>query len=301
MNKMNKIINALFDNTQSDLFIESCSNGDMYTVSILLEFVDPSMNGNRAINQACIKGHFDIVDVLLSVNQSIQLEFVEIIDFLIRSNHEALNVVNRFLQDPTCHPKQMSEIFKEACLNNSIEIIDRLLQDPRLVEITEIYTFLPSEIPCVDWAITRIHINIDVFIVLLQKYQHSEQTIITNLLTHLLQLGNEQKIIYLLHMFPHIDLTDNISYIIRAACHNGLVYVVDKLYQDYADRFDPTVCEHYAFRISCEIGCIANVRTLLQDPRTDPSAYNNEAIKTARNKGFYDIVELIRQDKRYKP
>ena len=273
MNKMNKIINALFDNTQSDLFIESCSNGDMYTVSILLEFV-------------------------------------KIIDFLLKSNPgqgQAIHVVNRFLQDPTCQPKQMSEIFKEACLNNSIEIIDRLLQDPRLVEITDgiIYPFLPSEIPsdkpCIDWAITRIHTNIDVFIVLLQKYQHSEQTIITHLLTHLLQIGNEQKIIYLLHMFPHIELTKNDSYIIRAACQEGLVHVVDYLYQDFADRFDPTVCEHYAFRISCQIGCIANVRTLLQDPRTDPSAYNNEAIKCARKRGFYDIVELIRQDKRYKP
>lgn len=79
-----------------------------------------------------------------------------------------------------------------------------------------------------------------------------------------------------------------------------MVRIVDKLLLDETGRVDPTVCEHYAFRISCENGYTDNVRRFLQDKRTDPSALNNYAIRQARKFGYYEIVELIRQDKRYK-
>ena len=43
------------------------------------------------------------------------------------------------------------------------------------------------------------------------------------------------------------------------------------------------------------------VQLLLQDERVDPSAYDNEAIRRACEKGHLNIVQLLLQDKRVDP
>jgi hypothetical protein len=50
--------------------------------------------------------------------------------------------------------------------------------------------------------------------------------------------------------------------------------------------------------MATEKGYTEIVAMLLEDGRADPTAYNNGALRTAQNKGFSTIVELLRADKR---
>jgi hypothetical protein len=46
---------------------------------------------------------------------------------------------------------------------------------------------------------------------------------------------------------------------------------------------------------------ILAVKSLLKDPRIDPSAYNNYAIRSASERGFQEIVEILLKDNRVNP
>ena len=313
----NKLFDNLFESGQSqiNLFLHSCLTSDIQIIKILLEFVDPTIYNNRAISQACLKGHFTVVELLLAdsrmdlstnCNQAFRIAcemgYVEIVDLLLRSQqvdqialeiatqHNKFDVINLFLQETTLHSEQLLILFKMACFRNYINIIDRLLQESQLTEQFVCNPQILNEILC--WSIKNIDIlhlilNVPQFINIIDKEY---------LFKNMCKDGNEQKMFYFLYKYPQFDPID---YLIQA-CLIGMVRIVDKLLLDETGRVDPTVCEHYAFRISCENGYTDNVRRFLQDKRTDPSALNNYAIRQARKFGYYEIVELIRQDKRYK-
>ena len=54
------------------------------------------------------------------------------------------------------------------------------------------------------------------------------------------------------------------------------------------------------FKIAIENNDINKVKILLKNKKVDPSEYNNLAIRTAAYKGYFDIVNLLWNDKRVK-
>ena len=54
-------------------------------------------------------------------------------------------------------------------------------------------------------------------------------------------------------------------------------------------------------RDACESADTVAVRLLLADPRVDPTARNNEAIRMARQNGHADVVRLLLADPRVEP
>ena len=75
------------------------------------------------------------------------------------------------------------------------------------------------------------------------------------------------------------------------ASDNGHVKVVELLLND--PRVDPSNYNNTAIRWASFEGRVKVVELLLNDPRVDPSANNNFAIRYASHKGYAKVVELL--------
>ena len=78
-----------------------------------------------------------------------------------------------------------------------------------------------------------------------------------------------------------------------------LLYIVNQLLED--PRVDPSANNNYAIRLASEHGHIAVVNRLLEDPRVDPSAYFNYAIQWASELGHGAVVNRLLEDPRVDP
>ncbi len=63
----------------------------------------------------------------------------------------------------------------------------------------------------------------------------------------------------------------------------------------------PQINDNEAIRTAVKDNNILAVRSLLQDPRVDPSADNNYAIRMASMSGYTEVVELLLRDSRVDP
>jgi len=94
------------------------------------------------------------------------------------------------------------------------------------------------------------------------------------------------------------------NYCIRTATDSGTdsgyIDIVRLLLQD--GRSDPSYYNNSAIRWSSKYGNTEMVKLLLQDKRVDPSddnrGYSNPAIRVAYESGHMGIVKLLLQDKR---
>ena len=156
---LNTFISILFD-TNQQLFIDSCQNGNHELVGLLLEFyayhndfiqhaicwvsenshiavidrllqegrVDPSANNNHAIRYASARGHIAVVDRLLqegrvdpSANNNSAIRWAS------RNGHIA--VVDRLLQDRRVDPSADNNFaIRVASQSGHIAVVDRLKQ-----------------------------------------------------------------------------------------------------------------------------------------------------------------------------
>ncbi len=72
--------------------------------------------------------------------------------------------------------------------------------------------------------------------------------------------------------------------------------------QQIAHRYlQPQINDNKAIKISSERGDLEAVRSLLQDPRVDPSAERNYSIRMASLNGHLEVVKLLLQDSRVDP
>ena len=69
--------------------------------------------------------------------------------------------------------------------------------------------------------------------------------------------------------------------------------MVRALLQD--PRVDPAAGDNYAIRNAARRGHTEAVRVLLQDPRVDPAAANNEAIRHAVLYEHAEVVRVLRK------
>jgi ankyrin repeat protein len=76
----------------------------------------------------------------------------------------------------------------------------------------------------------------------------------------------------------HVDVVDYL-----VAAREGHLAVIDRLLQD--PRVDPSARDNYAVRLAAHFGHLAIVERLLQDDRVDPSAKDNYAVRWAAQNG----------------
>ena len=95
------------------------------------------------------------------------------------------------------------------------------------------------------------------------------------------------------------NIEGNYENALSLAALNGHNEVVKLLLQD--PRVDPSADNNYAIRFASGICHVDVIKLLLQDPRVDPRAYNNYAIRYASAAGKVEIVKLLLQDKRIDP
>lgn len=87
-----------------------------------------------------------------------------------------------------------------------------------------------------------------------------------------------------------------------ALCHaarSGNVQSVDRLLAD--PRVDPAAADNSAIREAARAGHLAVVERLLADPRADPSAADDEAVRTVARLGHAAIVQCLLADARVEP
>jgi hypothetical protein len=110
-----------------------------------------------------------------------------------------------------------------------------------------------------------------------------------------------QKFLKLDHIDPAIKKTCNgrLENAIRLSIGIGHVEAVRLLLND--PRVDPSADSNYAIRWASENGHVQVVKLLLNDPRVDPSAYNNHAIRSASWKGHVEVVKILQNDPRVNP
>ena len=85
----------------------------------------------------------------------------------------------------------------------------------------------------------------------------------------------------------------------QQAVIDGNLALVDRLLLD--PRVDPSAEDNRALRGASLHGHLSVVDRLLQDPRVDPSAEDNHAIQLASKNGYIEIVKRLWRDPRVDP
>ena len=118
--------------------------------------------------------------------------------------------------------------------------------------------------------------------------------------TYLLDLYDEEDPKMAKLFWPHVgfkDLDQRFKKIMEKhgyASENGHADVVDRLLED--PRVDPSARANYALRYASKNGHLDVVDRLLEDPRVDRSADNYAAIKWARKNNHPNVVERLRRE-----
>ena len=85
-------------------------------------------------------------------------------------------------------------------------------------------------------------------------------------------------------------------YILGRACENGHGDVVRILLAD--PRVEPSAIDNQAIRCASWFGYSEVVKLLLADPRVDPTVWDNAAISMASYRGHLEVVKMLLADPR---
>ena len=128
---LNTFISILFD-TNQQLFIDSCQNGNHELVGLLLEFCAYHNDFiHNAIRYASERGHIAVVDRLLREDRS-RVDPSDCNNYAIRwaSYNGHIAVVDRLLQDDRVDPTvKYNSAIRLASQNGHNAVVERLLQD----------------------------------------------------------------------------------------------------------------------------------------------------------------------------
>ena len=93
------------------------------------------------------------------------------------------------------------------------------------------------------------------------------------------------------------EVDEQLQEIFIKAIRAGAIKIITKLLND--PRVDPTAHDNFAIKYASGYasgyGQTEIVRLLLNDPRVDPSANDNDAIKLASEHGHTEIVKLLKK------
>lgn len=248
--------------------------------------VDPSANGNRAMNVACQEGHLEIVQLLLQDKR---------VDPAARRNHAILeaaqngheDVVRLLLQDSRVDPSDNdNEAIIMASEGGYLGVVRILLQDSRVDPSCDNNRAL-------RYAVISDHK--DVVRLLLQDPRVDPSDRSNSAIRCAAREGHED-IVRILLQDKRVDPSDSDNYAIEMAATEGRTNVVRLLLQD--PRVDPSDNDNQAIQLASREGYLEIVRLLLQDKRVDPSSKRNNALRQAANVGHADVVRLLLCDER---
>ncbi len=242
--------------TQFNLgLIEAGSNYEVAKYLLNNLQADPTFNNYRALDNALIRDDKDIVLLIFNdprVNQDIWGD----------------------------------KIFRWACLNNYVDVVQYLLQ----------YTNInPADNRNCAIRIASELGQIEIVRLLLQD-KRVDPSEIDNYAIRWAAENGHAEVIRLLLQDKRVNPSDNKNQAIQDASNNGHTEIVRLLLQD--KRVDPSDKNNKAIRYASQTGHIEVVRLLLQDPRVDPSDGNNYAIIEACKNQHADVVRLLLQDER---
>ena len=176
--------------------------------------------------------------------------------------------------------------FEEAVTIGNADLLDLLLQDPRVD---------PSVLD--NFAIRRASAYGHLAVVdRLLRDPRIDPSADNNLAIRLASEKGHLAVVDRLLQDPRVDPSAWDSWAIRWASENGHLAVVDRLLQE--PRVDPSADKNWAIRFASERGHLPVVERLLQDPRVDPSADSNYAIRRASVWGRLAVVNRLLQDPR---
>jgi hypothetical protein len=182
----------------------------------------------------------------------------------------------------------MVELFRTAVFTGNVELVDLLLQDPRVD-------------PSADnnWAIRFASNNGHLSIVdrLLQD-PRVDPSANDNAAIQFASYNGHLIVVDRLLQDPRVDPSANDNGAILFASDKGHLVIVDRLLQD--PRVDPSADYNCAIKLASKKGHLAVVNRLLQDSRVDPSA-DIYAVKWALEFGHLAVVNRLLQDPRVKP
>ena len=102
---------------------------------------------------------------------------------------------------------------------------------------------------------------------------------------------------YILHRYSGYLSQMSLNY----ACIHGHINCVYEILKDPLSRIVPHYSNSYAFQAASWNNRYDIVKLLLTDPRIDPTANYNFAIKYSARWGFYDTVKVLLEDSRIDP
>ena len=188
--------------------------------------------------------------------------------------------------DPTFDDQYM---LRQACFNGKLDIVDLLLQDPRVDPSVQENTPIKFASQTGDTAIVQR---------LLQDPRVDPSADDQFALTAACQ-NDHTEIVKMFLQDPRIDPSVNEQSLIRTACMHGQTEVARVLLQD--PRVDPSVNNQTCLKWAVGTKNIELVQLLLQDARIDPSNDEQNVVKMAIEKGHVEILEILLQDPRIDP
>jgi hypothetical protein len=146
-NSFSNALDFIFDDCEyyQQRFITACRHNDyeLVHIALLLDCIDPTFNNNEAIRVASDKGHITVVNRLFQEDRSkkrVDPSANNNYAIMMASENGHVAVVDRLLQEDRSKNRVaailsaeiLSSAILSATLHNQFDVVDRLLQDPRV-------------------------------------------------------------------------------------------------------------------------------------------------------------------------
>ncbi|KAJ3282940.1 hypothetical protein HDU79_009540 [Rhizoclosmatium sp. JEL0117] len=257
---------------------------------LLMNGLNPSLRGNRALRWACRSGHSEVVELLMQrvVEEDDAVDLHATIHNAVELGH--IDVVRRLLGDPRV----------DAGGSNNCAI--QLAARKGHAEIVELLLSVPTVDPCSNdnfaICVASESGHTDVVKVLL-KCGRVDPTIENNFPICVAAQNGHCGVVEALLLDGRADPAAENNGAIGAASVQGHPDVVDILLKD--PRVDPSVGRNCPVRWAAQFGKVEVVRRLMEDERIDPSDCENYALRAAIEGGHLEVVECLLQHPKVDP
>lgn len=219
-----------------------CELGYINIVKTIFRNINVNLHDDYIFKQACIYGHFDIVEWILEVVPDMSVQCIEFAfqSYCIRGN---INMAKKMLKKYGFDIHKNNEyIFRECCYFGKIDVLKWIIEtDPKTnirAENDEAFRECcrSGHVNIAKWLIELdptidIHVNDD------EAFRLACYN------------GHYDIAYWMVHKFPNINVNSKYDYAFRWACRNGHLNIAEWLYNDYSIDINAKSC--YAFRYSC--------------------------------------------------
>ncbi len=313
----------------NDAVVVAVYKGNEEIVELLLQDprVDPAANDSASIIMAALHGGADIVKLLLRDSRiDPSAHYNEAVYEALSEGY--INVVIALIEDSRIGLSVKNFAMKEAVAKNYIELVKHLLKDPRVdpnvgdelehcplyVALFNGYTEIVKALVS-DPRVTLDHIKREGYLIYRVSSEGYDEII--EMLMNAPELDKELKMSILrgaisgLHFDIIRRLMNDSDLNTTEGWSAGLAWLTytsgAKEIKDYVNWFlnnpmtDPTYKESQALLFAVSYGDPAVVRLLLEDGRADPTADNSKILFRAIGRKSVDIIRMLLEDGRVDP